>query len=84
MATLEPFAPSLSFFDALYGPDMDQFPVSLDCVFHAAEGGESLSLPCRCRCTVSEGSWVRIPAEAGEDWVQIPLAGDVKISSMLE
>ncbi len=80
MAVLESFSPSLTFFDDVYGADMDRFPVSLDTVFYAAEGGELMFFPCRCRCSVGEGGWVQISAKAGDGWVQIPLAEDVEES----
>ncbi len=84
MATLETFSPSLSEFDALYGADMDQFPVSLDTVFYAASGGETAVFPCRCTCGVGDGGWVQRPAKSGEDWVQMPLAEDGEETFILE
>ncbi len=84
MAVLELFAPSLSFFDDVYGADMDLFPVSLDTEFYAASGDAAMRFSCRCTCDVGDGGWCQKAPGSGEDWVQIPLAEDAAATFYLE
>ena len=84
MAVLDPFAPSLSFLDDLYGADMDEFPVSLDTAFYEASGDATVLFSCRCTFGVGDGGWCQKAPGSGEDWVQMPLAEDAAATFYLE
>ena len=76
MAGLADFSPDLAFFDRVYGGVMVDIPVSLDSPFLSLSGEAGPQFAGNCTCTLGDGGWVQTPPEAGEQWIQRPLAVD--------
>lgn len=76
MTELAYFSPDLAFFDRVYGAVMVDIPVSLDSPFLALSGDAGAKFTGNCTCTVGDGGWIQTPPDAGEQWIQRPLAED--------